>query len=338
MKQDQKIDFVVTWVDGTDVEWQRQRAHYLNPEVPLDQVDISDVRYRDWDNLRYWFRAVEKYAPWVNKVHLVTCGHVPEWLNLEAPKLNVVKHSDYMPSEYLPTFSSHPIELNFHRIEGLSEQFVLFCDDFFLTAPVKPTDFFVHGLPCDCIEEDPIAFSARYFAFNIRMNDIIFLNRHFVRRECRKKYPTKWYTLRAPHSSAKNLLLSFLRHQHFFGMAIHHLPQAYLKSTLKRVWELEPEWLDETCRHRFRDSHDISQCVFKFWQLMSGNFYPYDKRKFGRAFHIGAQTSDICRAIKEKKYKAICVNDFEGVDFEYEKATINAAFESVLPELSSFEK
>ena len=26
------------------------------------------------------------------------------------------KHEDYIPKQYLPTFSSHPIELNMHRI------------------------------------------------------------------------------------------------------------------------------------------------------------------------------------------------------------------------------
>ena len=29
----------------------------------------NEVRYRDWQNLKYWFRAVEKYAPWVRKIH-----------------------------------------------------------------------------------------------------------------------------------------------------------------------------------------------------------------------------------------------------------------------------
>ena len=114
------------------------------------------VRYREWDTLRYWFRAVEKYAPWVNQVYFVTCGHVPKWLNMDAPKLHFVRHQDYIPEQYLPTFSSHPIELNLHRIEGLSEHFVYFNDDFYLTAPVQETDFFVNGLPCDSLEETPL--------------------------------------------------------------------------------------------------------------------------------------------------------------------------------------
>ena len=53
------------------------------------------------------------------------------------------------PEEYLPTFNSHTIEMNLHRIKGLSEQFVYFNDDMFINKPMKPRDFFVHGKPCD---------------------------------------------------------------------------------------------------------------------------------------------------------------------------------------------
>lgn len=104
-------------------------------------------RYRDWASFRYWFRAVEKYAPWVRYVHLVTWGHVQSWLNLECPKLKIVNHKDYMPPEYLPTYNCNPLELNLFRISGLSEHFVYFNDDMLLARPVAPEDFFIGGKP-----------------------------------------------------------------------------------------------------------------------------------------------------------------------------------------------
>ncbi|WP_232353077.1 hypothetical protein [Hafnia alvei] len=58
------------------------------------------------------------------KIHLVTCGQVPLWLDIKNEKLNVVSHADFIPNEYLPTFNSNAIELNIHRIEGLSDKFV----------------------------------------------------------------------------------------------------------------------------------------------------------------------------------------------------------------------
>ncbi len=127
------VDFVVTWVDGNDPVWQAEKAKYS----PAKTSDARTSRYRDWDNMQYWFRAVEKFAPWVRKVHFVTYGHLPKWLNTNNPKLHIVNHKDFIPSKYLPIFNVNPIELNLHRIEGLAERFVYFNDDMFLLQPVK---------------------------------------------------------------------------------------------------------------------------------------------------------------------------------------------------------
>ena len=123
-----KIDIVVSWLDDTDASWQKEFQYYKN----LENKEINaksannDARFRDYDTFKYWFRAIEKNATWVNRIYLVTCGHLPKWLNVQHPKLTVVKHSDFIPEAYLPTFSSDTIALNLHRIKGLSENFVYF--------------------------------------------------------------------------------------------------------------------------------------------------------------------------------------------------------------------
>ena len=124
-----EIDFVITWVDGSDENWQKKKRKYIEDKAG------DEVHYRDWGLLRYLFRSIEKYAPWVHRVYLVTDGQTPEWLNTEHKKLVVTDHKDFIPAEYLPTFNSHTIELNLHRIRGLEEQFVYFNDDFLLTKP-----------------------------------------------------------------------------------------------------------------------------------------------------------------------------------------------------------
>lgn len=134
----EKIDFVVTYLDSTDKKWQEERAKYSGEK--LDSRN-SEARYRNMDNFQYWFRAIERYAPWVNKIHLVTWGHVPEWLDTTNPKINIVKHDDYIPKEYLPTFNSNVLDLNLDRIPGLSENFVYFNDDIFLNSKTEPSDF-----------------------------------------------------------------------------------------------------------------------------------------------------------------------------------------------------
>lgn len=321
------IDFVIPWVDGNDPAWRQEKRQYLSNDC--SRIDIGIERYRDWGNLHYWFRAVEKYAPWVRRVYFLTWGHVPEWLNTENPKLQIVNHKDYIPDMYLPTFSSHPIELNIHRIKGLSEQFVYFNDDMFLNAPVKKSDFFLEGLPCDSLAEQPIEFPVQELYNHIRVNDTVFMNQHFERKVVRRKYWYKWYSLYSPHDSVKNILMGFLINQYFFGMDTHHLPQAYLKKTLEEVWEADEQLLHETCTHRFRDERDISQYVFKYWQLLSGEFKPYNKRKFGKPFQAGAQTELIVQAIQSQRYKAICINDSMVADFDKTKQQINQAFQDI---------
>ena len=94
-----KIDFLITWVDGADPIWHKEKLETLKKQgkVAEEMIDNSTSRYRDWDILKYWFRGVEKFAPWVNQIHFVTYGHVPDWLNEKHSKLHIVKHEDFIP-------------------------------------------------------------------------------------------------------------------------------------------------------------------------------------------------------------------------------------------------
>ena len=134
---DSKIDIVILWVDGNDPKWLKEKNKYS--EI---KGDSNINRFRDWDNLQYLFRGIEKYATWVNKVYFITWGHLPKWLNTNHEKLVIVNHKDYIPKEYLPTFNSNVIEMNLHRIEGLSEKFIIFNDDLFLLKKTIPEDFY----------------------------------------------------------------------------------------------------------------------------------------------------------------------------------------------------
>ena len=133
------VDVVVLWVDGGDPAWQAEKNKYS----PVKKDDSNaNFRYRDWGLMKYWFRAIEKFMPWVRTVHFVTWGHLPPFLDTGCPKLHIVRHEDYLPPEALPTFSSRPLEMNLHRIKGLAEHFVYFNDDMFITRPLDKSVFF----------------------------------------------------------------------------------------------------------------------------------------------------------------------------------------------------
>lgn len=325
------IDFVVPWVDDSDPIWRAKKA--MRTGIDLKTGNNAE-RYRDWETLKYWFRGVEKFAPWVRYVYFVTDEQKPAWLNIEHPKLKWVKHTDYIPQEYLPTFSSHTIEWNLHRIEDLSEHFVYFNDDVFLIRDTRPEDFFVNGQPCDFPGVGPLYPNGMFS--RIIFNNIELLNRHFSLRKSVLENPLKWLKGQKLMSLLK--LFICMRSNLIPNSAHPHIQTSIRKSSIATVWEQEFEWVQRTCESPVRTPNDISIYCARDWQIFSGDFYC--KRPIGKAF-LTASLSNSDTALKylqKQKGKIICLNDSEDeLDFDLHKQQILEVFEKLLPEKSSFE-
>jgi hypothetical protein len=138
------VDVVYTWVDGDDPEWNAAREQRLAGVTGTAQTRESSgqARFVSRDELRHSMRSVHLFAPWVRRIHLVTAGQTPDWLDTSHPQVNLVDHRDILPAEALPTFNSHAIETALHRIPDLTEQWVYLNDDVFLARPVRPEQFF----------------------------------------------------------------------------------------------------------------------------------------------------------------------------------------------------
>lgn len=323
------IDIVIIWVDGNDPNWQKDFIKYS----PNNTGDKRINRFRDWGNLKYWFRGIEKFAPWVHKVHFITCGHYPDWINLNSCKLNFVKHSDYIPEEYLPTFNSHTIELNLHRIQGLSEQFIYFNDDIFLLAPIKKERFFKNKIPCDMGVHTPMTCDA---IGHITYNNMAAINWHFEKRHIIKNHFFKFFNFRYGKELLKNIIIA--PWPQITGFINPHTANAFLKSTLDEVWKKERHLLHQTCLHKFRTNEDVSQYLFRFWQLASGQFYPINTRKDIAQIAITKNNlSEIKRIITHQAKDIICLHDEDYTEFEFCKNEIIKYFEEILPDKSSFE-
>lgn len=332
-KENTPIDFVITWVDGSDVEWLEEKKKY-NTNI---DVDDSLARYRDFGTLKYLLRSIDKFAPWVRNIFLVTNGQVPSWLSLENPKLRLVKHSDFIPEEYLPTFSSHPIEWNIHRIEGLSENFVYFNDDMILTNHVKPNDFFENDLPCDTFGLGMVR-PIEYFS-HIPFNSMLVLNSHFDFKQTMRKHKNKFFSFKYGARMLKTCVLSI--QNVFYGMYDPHIAISFKKSYFDLVWQEEYDLIDKTCRNKFRSKEDVSIWLVRYWQLLTGSFSPRSY-KFGRYYSI----YDFIKANqnRQKEYKCrekiICINDSNVEDAPFENSAM--IFESIMNkkfyEKSQYEK
>lgn len=111
-----------------------------------EDADISASRFADNEELKYSLRSVEKHAPWVRNIVIVTNGQLPSWLNLDNPRLKIVTHEElFLNKSHLPTFSSPAIEAHLHRIPGLSPKFIYLNDDVMFADDVWPDDFYTHA-------------------------------------------------------------------------------------------------------------------------------------------------------------------------------------------------
>lgn len=321
-----EIDFVITWVDGSDENWREKKREYVKERAG------DEVYYRDWGLLRYLFRSIEKYAPWVRRIYLVTDGQVPRWLDTNHKKIVVTDHRDFIPAKYLPTFNSHTIELNLHRIRGLGEQFVYFNDDILLTKHCQKSDFFINGQPADEGTLNGINGRDEIFA-EIQFHNISLMNRYYSVKDCRRNI-FKWVTPGYGKNVCRTLLL--LPFQRLQGIYNPHGPMPVLKSTCQKLWSRDFDILDRTCRCREREADNVSAYIYRYEQLLSGNFVPH--KSSNGYFDLGASAGALRRGMQ--RYKSICINDIPmNVERSRRKQKeIQKLMEQKYPDKSSFEK
>lgn len=328
---DKNIDLVLPWVDGTDPSWLAELKQYKTGS-------IESNRYQSWDNLQYIFRGIEKYMPWIHRVFLVTWGHLPSWINTSNKRLLIVKHSDYIPKKYLPTFNSNTIEMNYWRIEALSERFILFNDDLFPLRDIPEEYYFKNGLPCEEAVETHFILKAEK-GLDLQMNyacvnNMVILNRNFDKKQVVNDNREKWFSPIYGERLKQNENLSFWNN--FESFVYPHEAMPMRKSVLKEIWEKEPYMLDMASRNRFRAYSDVTQRLISMWQICSGNFVP---AKYQGKLYILDHSNYIEAAddIRNQRYPIISLNEAVTNGFDQIKREINVALQEILPDKSSFE-
>ena len=327
------IDFVITWVDMEDPKWKAEFAKYSGKKEN-EKNGVSEARFRDYGFLKYWFRGVEKFAPWVRKIHFVTSGQKPEWLDENNPKINLVNHKDYIPAEFLPTYNSVVIERYLHKIPGLAEHFVYFNDDFYIINNISTERFFKNGVPCDiAVFQYNLSWSQWYKRIK---NNLKIINRHFDKKEVMARDHDKWFHKSYGSRARWNYLLK--PYGKFITLRTPHNAQPYLKSTFEEVWAVAEKELTETSANRFRTVTDYTPELFRTWQICKGNFEPYNTYSDTKMFPLMIKPKQAIKAIYNQSYTLICLNDNVHIrNYAQVMENIKNAFESILPEKSSFE-
>ena len=235
------VDVVYTWVDGSVPAFQAALRRHASAELAeADSAPARLYRYRNNGELRFSLGSLLSFAPWVRRIHILTNGQVPSWLNSSHPRVHLVTHAEVFPeAEGLPTFNSNAIEMCLHRIPGLSRRFIYFNDDVFLGRAVRKSDFLLPGggqtvflqdtlLPSDCWQG-----SARD-------------------RAC--AYTQAILTRLWGRPQAPRLLPA-------------HVPQAYDRDLLAHLDTLLHDEFRRTATHRFRSGDDLVLSVLYAYTL-----------------------------------------------------------------------
>jgi hypothetical protein len=125
-----------------------------SPPFPIDVVYTwkgeevtNDVRTSYNHELQYSLRSIDLYAPWVNKIYILTDypKNYPSWIKNDTNKIIMIDTTETFPHpSYLPNSNSNAIESTISNIKNLSEHYIYFCDDIFLGKKTKYTDFFTY--------------------------------------------------------------------------------------------------------------------------------------------------------------------------------------------------
>lgn len=330
------IDVVILWVDGSDPNWLSEKRKYEKSGINTDDVYL----YRDYGLMQYWFRAIESFLPWVRKIHFVTWGHLPSFLNLDNPKLDIVLHQDFMPEGTLPCFNSTALEMNIFRIKGLSEHFIYFNDDMFILRSMKRTDFFTEkGYPCCQFTESPPIHKGNRGPWQMHyVNGMNIINQHFQKKQCQRGNFNKCFNIKYPwYDNIRSLALKLLFPEYFTGFKTFHIPAPFCRKTFENIWNKEASYLTEVSKHRFRDYQDVNQWLAIWWQLAEGNFYPRRMNSVNKGVNRNS-VDDVCELIKGQKCEMICINDdLDKESFPIATKKLQNAFNTILPHKCSFE-
>ena len=292
------MDVVITYVDGNDPFWKADYERVVGGEA-------LSKRFRDWGTLRYLLRGIERFLPYVRKVHLVVAreSQVPEWIDKDA--VHVVLHRDIIPEAYLPTFNSSMIEMFLHRIEGLDERFLYFNDDMFPMRPVQEDVFFIFVKPA--IGFHKVMFGASSYKKLVFMSDSL---------------------AREALGMRKGL----------FAVRPQHVCSPMLRSLCEELFTKEEDKIMASLTP-LRDKRNYNQYLFLDYMYYGGNVVP--RTLSNKHFSLAASSMErIAGFITHPTESMVCINDVSMSErrFQSIKPRLIEAFEAVFPKVYKYER
>jgi hypothetical protein len=310
------IDVVYTWVDGADPAWleRKAEAHSAVGLGELNEFANNESRFLSRDELRYSLRSLDMYASWVRHVYLVTDDQVPPWLDTTNPRITVVSHRELFGDRgRLPTFNSHAIESQLHRIPGLSDHFLYLNDDFFFGRPVEPRLFF-HGNGV-----------ARFFTSTAKLG----------------LGPTGAFDRPVMSGGKNNRDLLHKAFDRTVTNKFKHVPQSLIKDVLFEMDERFADAFEATASHQFRNPADLSiaASLHHHYAYLRGRAVEGNLRYLYADIAAENTADRLERLLRRRDYDTFCLNDHDtsGIDPLEQQRMVHHFLSSYFPLPSSFE-
>lgn len=305
-----KIDLVYLWVDGANKNWAKKKASVLAKlnGVALSKESIDDCRFIQSDELKYSLRSVEKYAPWINHIYIVTDNQVPKWLNIKNNKVTIINQEDILPKDIKYCFNSCAIETCLDKISNLSENFLYANDDMFFWNEITPDFFFDKEGKVICHFYKPIKDRQYKHMYG---SQVINAYRLVLEKfgSCTKYFP-------------------------------HHSIDAYKKSSIKKCKICFMKEINKTTYSMFRSIFDIQRVIYSYFMIEEGCAKPYFyKSLFFRKEEDGYVALKInkMKNILKQKYPILCINDGRKTTLEDRNFMVEI-LEQKFPQKSQFER
>jgi hypothetical protein len=279
------IDAVYTWVDGSDELW-RDRWRVARGEHPvLSFQSANESRYADREELRYSLRSINLYAPWIRRIYLVTDDQLPYWLNPDSAELTVVSHRElFTAGARLPTFNSHAIESQLHRIPGLSEHFIYFNDDMFLGRAIGPSTFFhANGVAKFFPSTTALVATGDPTFDELPVTAAGKNNRHVIRQ----------------------------RFGRIIAQKMKHAPYAMRRSVMENIAQELDQHVTRTRDSQFRSPHDLSiaSSLHHYWSYLQGTSVPGSLSYLYTDLNDVETSRRLFRLLRRRDFDTFCLND-----------------------------
>lgn len=243
--------------------------------------------------------------PWINRVYLLLQDEdqIPEWLNLNDPRIKIVYHSEYIPSNLLPTFNSNVIELFIPMIKQLSNRYILCNDDTYFWNPLVENDFYRNGKPVSSIITNGTKLYPETDNYKKTLNN----NVRFI---------------------DKYIGVQKFRIQHL------HIAEPRLKNEELKILNDNYDTIVKSLSHsKFRDNYNLTQYIYSDILKHQGK---YINDMSVKRYSLNTNITKNLRINNLNNYKLLCINDNSRADLK-EKSDLHIIMENKFKVKSGFE-